>query len=235
MARGAKRARADSESSQFQPQLPTKRQREPEVMAAQVNEEADDTTAADDVRYMRTQPKAQAPTESSRAKSFPSQTSTVIDLTLSDELDDVFPSYLSRLKAPQDQADNITVPDDVQYIADVLAGREKARLEMEKKSMESAMNVMNAQRSHTSIMFTPQEAIAFLWQPQLAITYDLPTGDYVPYPVHRSYHLGGMGRYADTRAAMHTSLPYRPSGAGGRGPRANDRRSDRTEAHGRFA
>lgn len=54
-------------------------------------------------------------------------------------------------------------------------------------------------------------------------------------PVHRSYHLGGMGRYGDTRVAMHTSLPYRPSGAGGRDPRADDRRSDRTEAHGRSA
>ncbi|KAI4674745.1 uncharacterized protein J4E84_010486 [Alternaria hordeiaustralica] len=168
MARGAKRARADSELSQSQPQIPIKRQRESEVMAAQVKEEADDTTAPDDVRYMRTQPKAQAPTESSRAKSFPTQTSTVIDSTLSDELDDVFPSYSSRSKAPQDQADDTTATDDVQYIADILSGRETARQERER------------QRAHASIMFTPQEAIAFLWQPPLAITYDLPTGDYVP-------------------------------------------------------
>ena len=54
-------------------------------------------------------------------------------------------------------------------------------------------------------------------------------------PVHRSYHLGGMGRYEDTRVAMHTSLSYRPSGAGGRGPRTGDLRSDRTEARGRSA
>lgn len=54
-------------------------------------------------------------------------------------------------------------------------------------------------------------------------------------PVHRSYHLGGMDRYEDTRVAMHTSLPYRPSGSARRDHRADDLRSDHTEAHGRFA
>ncbi|KAI4954225.1 hypothetical protein J4E91_001935 [Alternaria rosae] len=230
MARTKKRARADPQSSQSQPQLRTKRQRGPKVMAAQVKKEADDTTAPDDVRYMRTQPKAQAPTENSRAKSFPSQTSKVIDLTLSDELDDVFPAYSSRSEALQGQAEEqrhpkyalqsktigkpggrslgqfggvqgtgIKVPDMSQgderwtlpskplLSADILArcqhseearvNREKAEQKRERKRKESAIN---AQRAHASVMFTLPGAVAVLWQPQLVITYDLPTGAYVP-------------------------------------------------------
>lgn len=199
-------------------------------MAAQVKKEADDTTAPDDVRYMRTQPKAQAPTESSRAKYFPSQKSKVIDLTLSDELDDVFPAYSSRSKALQDQAEEQrhskyalqsktigkpggrslgqsggvqgteiklsdmsqdeerwALPSKPLLSADILARRqhseearensEKAEQKRERKRKESAIN---AQRAHASVMFTLPETVAFLWQPQLAITYDLPTGAYVP-------------------------------------------------------
>jgi len=185
-------------------------------MAAQAKEEADDTTAADDVRYMRTQPKAQAPIESSRAKSFPSQTSEIIDLTLSDELDDVFPTYSSRSKALQDQAEEQrhskyalqnkmtgklgerplgqssggqgteigeerwALPLKPPLPADLLAQRQQKKQERKRQRKEAAINVINAQRSYAPVMFTLSEAVAFLWQPQLAITYDLPTGDYVP-------------------------------------------------------
>lgn len=216
MARTKKRARADPELSQSQPQLHTKRQRGPNAMAAQAKEEADDTTAADDVRYMRTQPKAQAPIESSRAKSFPSQTSKIIDLTLSDELDDVFPTYSSRSKALQDQAEEQrhskyalqnkmtgklgerplgqssggqgteigeerwALPLKPPLPADLLAQRQQKKQERKRQRKEAAINVINAQRSYAPVMFTLSEAVAFLWQPQLAITYDLPTGDYVP-------------------------------------------------------
>ena len=222
MVRTKKRARADPELSQSQPQLHTKRQRGPNAMAAQAKEEADDTTATDDVRYLRTQPKAQAPTESSRVKSFPSQTSKVIDLTLSDELDDVFPAYSSRSKALQDQAEEQrhskyalqnkmtgklgerslgqssggqgteinegeerwALPLKPPLSADVLAQRQQKKQErkMQRKTQrkEAAIDVINAQRSYAPVMFTLSEAVAFLWQPQLAITYDLPTGDYVP-------------------------------------------------------
>ena len=222
MVRTKKRARADPELSQSQPQLHTKRQRGPNAMAAQAKEEADDTTAADDVRYLRTQPKAQAPIESSRAKSFPSQTSKIIDLTLSDELDDVFPAYSSRSKALQDQAEEQrhskyalqnkmtgklgerslgqssggqgteinegeerwALPLKPPLSADVLAQRQQKKQErkMQRKTQrkEAAIDVINAQRSYAPVMFTLSEAVAFLWQPQLAITYDLPTGDYVP-------------------------------------------------------
>ncbi|KAI4937432.1 uncharacterized protein J4E92_002163 [Alternaria infectoria] len=216
MVRTKKRARADPELSQSQPQLHAKRQRGPNAMAAQAKEEADDTTAADDVRYMRTQPKAQAPIDSSRAKSFPSQTSEVIDLTLSDELDNVFPAYSSRSKALQDQAEEQrhskyalqnkmtgTLGErslgqssggqgteisegEVRWAipslsADDLAQRrQQKKQERKRQRKEAAMDVINAQRSYAPVMFTLSEAVAFLWQPQLAITYDLPTGDYVP-------------------------------------------------------
>lgn len=216
MVRTKKRARADPELSQSQPQLHTKRQRGPNAMAAQAKEEADDTTAADDVRYMRTQPKAQAPIESSRAKSFPSQTSEIIDLTLSDELDDVFPAYSSRSKILQDQAEEqrhskyalqnkmtgklgerslgqssggqgteISEGEERWAIpslsADDLAQRrQQKKQERKRQRKEAAIDVINAQRSYAPVMFTLSEAVAFLWQPQLAITYDLPTGDYVP-------------------------------------------------------
>lgn len=216
MVRTKKRARADPELSQSQPQLHTKRQRGPNAMAAQAKEEADDTTAADDVRYMRTQPKAQAPIESSRAKSFPSQTSEIIDLTLSDELDNVFPAYSSRSKALQDQAEEqrhskyalqnkmtgklgerslgqssggqgteISEGEERWAIpslsADDLAQRrQQKKQERKRQRKEAAIDVINAQRSYAPVMFTLSEAVAFLWQPQLAITYDLPTGDYVP-------------------------------------------------------
>ncbi|KAI4650199.1 uncharacterized protein J4E79_009466 [Alternaria viburni] len=215
MVRTKKRARADPELSQSQPQLHTKRQRGPNAMAAQAKEEADDTTATDDVRYMRTQPKAQAPIESSRAKSFPSQTSEIIDLTLSDELDNVFPAYSSRSKALQDQAEEqrhskyalqnkmtgklgerslgqsgggqgteISEGEerwDISSLsADILARRQQKKQERKRQKKEAAIDVINAQRSYAPVMFTLSEAVAFLWQPQLAITYDLPTGDYVP-------------------------------------------------------
>lgn len=216
MVRTKKRARADPELSQSQPQLHTKRQRGPNAMAAQAKEEADDTTAADDVQYMRTQPKAQAPVESSRAKSFPSQTPKIIDLTLSDELDNVFPAYSSRSKALQDQAEEqrhskyalqnkmtgklgerslgqssggqgteISEGEERWAIpslsADVLAQRrQQKKQERKRQRKEAAIDVINAQRSYAPVMFTLSEAVAFLWQPQLAITYDLPTGDYVP-------------------------------------------------------
>ncbi|KAF2023198.1 hypothetical protein EK21DRAFT_118984 [Setomelanomma holmii] len=53
----------------------------------------------------------------------------------------------------------------------------------------------------SSVMFTFQEAKAFLLQPEHGggsshPPYDLSTGEYIPYPVTRSYSLGGMGRYS---------------------------------------
>ncbi|CAO2655306.1 Nn.00g103700.m01.CDS01 [Neocucurbitaria sp. VM-36] len=63
-----------------------------------------------------------------------------------------------------------------------------------------------------SIMFTAAEAIAALAQVRddpksiPAITYDLPTGSSLNYPVQRSYHLGAMGRY---KAAVVESSPHK--------------------------
>ncbi|KAG9191081.1 hypothetical protein G6011_09169 [Alternaria panax] len=273
MATHSKRARPDAEASQSQPQSFSKRQKQ------QLQEVADETTTQDDVRYMRTQPKIQQPSGSSRAKSFPSQMSQLIDLTPSDEVEEVFPTSSSRSKARQDQAeeqrhskyalrsktprnpqrdllirpwDNQSVQEDVLDLNEgeqrwtlppkpPVSTDEHARCQQNNgwswnkdQKQTRKERKMAKLAATTAIIFTIPEAMAALARPQLAmIAYDLPTGAYLSYPVKRSYHLGAMGRYR-TRAAMHASLPYRPSGAAKGSSRFNNPRSDYTEANARF-
>lgn len=53
------------------------------------------------------------------------------------------------------------------------------------------------------VMFTVAEAKQALKSPPtLPITYDLPTGERIPYPVVRSYNLGAMGRYGTATRAF---------------------------------
>jgi hypothetical protein len=103
MARGVKRERLELEASQFQAQLNIKRMREARDKKAQ--EAADDATAPDGVRSMRTQPKTGPLTDSSRAMPYFGQTPEVIGLTSRDELKDGFPAHSSRSKGLQDQAE----------------------------------------------------------------------------------------------------------------------------------
>jgi hypothetical protein len=105
MARGVKRARLELEASQFEAQLNIKRMREARDKKAQVQEAADDGTAPDGVRSMRTQPKTGPLTDASRAMPYFGQTPEVIGLTSRDELKDGFPAYSSRSKGLQDQAE----------------------------------------------------------------------------------------------------------------------------------
>jgi hypothetical protein len=73
-----------------------------------------------------------------------------------------------------------------------------------------------------AVMFTFEEAKAVLANPPPNnITYDLPTGAFIPYPVTRSYHLGAMGRYGVQPTTASTRLPYQPRDDG-----ARDSRSD---------
>jgi hypothetical protein len=275
MATHSKRARSDPEASQSQPQFFSKRQRQ------RLREAAGDTTAQDDVRYMRTQSKIQQPSGTSRAKSFPSQLSQFIDFTLSDEVEGVFPAYSSRSKAHQDQTeeqshskyalrsktprnlqrslptrscDNQSVQEDnidqkdgeerwiLPQKPPVLTNEHTRRQQQSERGRKKDRKATRRERkmarsaTNTAIMFTIPEAMTALARPQLAgaIVFDLPTGAHLSYPVKRSYHLGAMGRYENARVAMHTSLPYRPSGAAKDISRFNNPRSDYKKAHSRF-
>ncbi|KAL6163748.1 hypothetical protein ACJQWK_10275 [Exserohilum turcicum] len=66
---------------------------------------------------------------------------------------------------------------------------------------------------HLAIMMTPAQAIAALARSASAsnISYDLPTGEYLSYPVTRSYHLGAMGRYGPPPTDV--PMPHRPASA----------------------
>jgi hypothetical protein len=239
------------------------------LKAARLQEAANNTTAQDDVRSMRTQPKTQQPTNTSRTKSFPSQTSEVIDLTLSDEVEEISHSkYALRSKtlgksherflhqswdeqSVQEKVQNQNegderwnLPQKPPVVINRLAQRQQQRLRDRNKSKEAMREQRRAPRlttntwsSDSAVMFTIPEAMAALARPELkrTIAYDLPTGDYLTYPVKRSYHLGAMGRYGNTRVAMHTSLPYRPSRVPKSSSRSNNRGSNYTKAHSRLA
>jgi hypothetical protein len=61
-------------------------------------------------------------------------------------------------------------------------------------------------RTNASVMFTLSEAKLVIDRAQYGPTslitppYDLQTGEYVPFPVVRSYHLGAMGRHRNDTA-----------------------------------
>jgi hypothetical protein len=235
MARHPKRARLNQEASRSQPQSFSKRQKQ------RLLEAAHDTTAWDDVRYMRTQPKMQQPSDTSRAKSFPNETSQFIDLTLSDEVEELFPAYSPRPKVLQDMnqgEERWTLPRKPAASTDEHVRRQQQGERVRKKSRPTKKmgSATHASSSAAAVMFTIPEAIAALARPRpvKAVAYDLPTGAYLSYPVERSYHLGAMGRYGNTRFAMHTSLPYRPLGTGKGSSRSNNLKSDFTNAHTRF-
>jgi hypothetical protein len=105
MASHGKRVQPDLEAFQSKSRRHTKRRRAARSKTAGLQEAADNTTAQIDVRYMGTQPKIRQPTETLRAKSFPGQISQFINLTLSDEVEEGFPTFSSRSKALQHQAE----------------------------------------------------------------------------------------------------------------------------------
>lgn len=163
----------------------------------------------------------------------PKEPSNAIDLTLDDEsTNEDEGRNFKRVRRSRDDERNRHVEQNAYYaVPDAWA--EKRELKERAKSNavgpRSARNKIHPPRA--SVMFTLAEARQILDRlgqdiaTRTTSPYTLRTGEYIPYPVTASYHLGGMGRYGEDDPQRAEDVFHRIRTVYGKAPPQNQSRT----------
>jgi hypothetical protein len=118
---------------------------------------------------------------------------------------DVAKCFIDDVALPGPDAPSFQIPDRIPRVnksdRDMWQETRDEAVAAAKTTAHSVQFMKRSVKADRNIMFTLQEAKLFLKRtredgiPLTTPLYTVQTGEYVPYPVTRSYHLGAMGRY----------------------------------------